>query len=157
VSDSGKYCVLLANKRQSMLEEARGFTRMKLANILIKGADDPTGSCVHRCGWSSKYAFAYVIELDKQDLWPIHLSRQSISKAIEMVSRMPDPVPQESSASCKYSYKHSTPEYRRHRQWGLEDLDKKVGLCLLCIRKGDDNASSCEGACSQPSQISLYQ
>jgi hypothetical protein len=26
-----------------MLEQARGFSRLKLADILIKGADDPTG------------------------------------------------------------------------------------------------------------------
>jgi hypothetical protein len=150
-------CILLANQRRGLLEEARCLARLKLSKILIKGADDPTGSCVHKCGWSSEHAFAYLQELEKQNLLPMDLSRQSISKAIEMVSRMPDPIPRESSASCQYDYKHCAPEYRRHRQWDLEDLDKKVGLCLLCIRKGDDNALSCQGACSQPSQISLYQ
>jgi hypothetical protein len=138
-------------------KEARGLARLRLANILIKGADDPIGSCVHKCGWSSKHAFAYLQELEKQDLWPIDLTRQSMSKAIEMVSRVPDPIPRESSAPCQYGYKHCAPEYRRHHQWGLEDLDKKVGLCLLCIRKGDDNALSCHGACSQHSQIVFYQ
>jgi hypothetical protein len=26
--------------------------------------------CVHRCGWTSKYAYAYLNLLEKKDLWP---------------------------------------------------------------------------------------
>ncbi|KAF1937282.1 hypothetical protein EJ02DRAFT_295971, partial [Clathrospora elynae] len=94
------------------------------------------GSCVHRCGWLSIYAFAYIEELERQELWPENLSRLPISGAIEKVSSMPDPTPKQRSASCQYSYKHCAPDYRRHRQWGLADLDKKAGLCLRCIRNG---------------------
>jgi hypothetical protein len=72
-----------------MLEEARGFTRLKLANIFLKGVDDSTGSCAHKCGWSSVNAFAYLQELRQQDLWPENLSRLPISRAIENVSGMP--------------------------------------------------------------------
>jgi hypothetical protein len=82
-----------------MLEEARGFTRLKLANIFLKGVDDSTGSCAHKCGWSSVNAFAYLQELRQQDLWPENLSRLPISRAIENVSGMPDPRPKERNAS----------------------------------------------------------
>jgi hypothetical protein len=122
---------------------------MKLANIFIKGADDPTGSCVHRCGWSSKYAFAYLQKLEERDLWPVGLSNLSISSAIEKVSIMSDPVPKESHDSCMYDYKHRVPEYRKNRQWGLEDLDNNVGLCLRCIRNGDGETLHYQHVCSQ--------
>jgi hypothetical protein len=54
-----------------LLEEQRSFARLKLGEILIAGIE--IGGCVHRCGWSSKYAYAYVKLLESQNLWPTGL------------------------------------------------------------------------------------
>jgi hypothetical protein len=130
------------NKCKGMLEEARSIARLRLANILLQGIDDQTGTCVHKCGWSSKYAFAYLDLLETRSLWPKELSHKSISKAIETAGNMPTPKPQESSASCQYAYKHCVPEYRVNRRQYLEKLDRDAGLCLHCVRAGAEN---CEG------------
>jgi hypothetical protein len=125
-----------------MLEEARSIARLRLANILLQGIDDPTGTCVHKCGWSSKYAFAYLDLLETRSLWPKELSHQSISKAIETAGNMPNPEPKESSASCKYDCKHRVPEYGMNRRRYLEKLDIDAGLCLHCVTTGAEN---CKG------------
>ncbi|KAJ5365939.1 hypothetical protein N7517_008825 [Penicillium concentricum] len=77
-----------------VLEEQRGFARLKLGEILIGGIT--AQACVHRCGWTSKYAYAYIKLLETQRLWPTALV--VITEAIERADRMPDPVPEESSA-----------------------------------------------------------
>jgi hypothetical protein len=130
------------NKCKGMLEEARSIARLRLANILLQGVNDPTGSCVHRCGWSSVYAFAYLGLLEARFLWPEELPHQSISKAIEKAGNMPNPEPQESSASCRYDDKHRVPEYGVNLQLYLKKLDREAGLCLHCVRAGAEN---CEG------------
>jgi hypothetical protein len=79
--------------------------------MLIAGINDGTGSCVHWCGWSSKYAYAYLKLLEKRDLWPTHLL--CISEAIEIAEKMPDLTPEELSIACTYEYKRAAPEYRK--------------------------------------------
>ncbi|PVH69810.1 hypothetical protein DL98DRAFT_564318 [Cadophora sp. DSE1049] len=98
-----------------LLEGQRSFARLKLAEILIAGINDGTGMCVHKCGWTSKYAYAYLKMLETRDLWPARLLHISISKAIDLAEKMPDPIPEESSIACIYEYKHAAPEYRRGR------------------------------------------
>ncbi|KAH7019591.1 hypothetical protein EDB80DRAFT_600972 [Ilyonectria destructans] len=127
-----------------LLEEQRGFARLKVAEILIAGVNDGTGLCVHKCGWTSKYAYAYIKLLEREDLWPAHLPHISISKALESAERMPDPIPEESSTACTYEYKHAAPAYRRSRSWSLDIFNKSVGLCLHCVRSG-----SMYSSCSQ--------
>jgi hypothetical protein len=127
-----------------MLEEARSTARLDLANILLQGIHDPTGSCVHRCGWSSKYAYAYLNSLQRQDLWPADLGRQSIARAITKAEAISDPIPEERSDSCTYAYKHCAPAYRKNRQWDLAHLDSRVGLCLHCIRPRNGNEFHCQ-------------
>ncbi|KAF2843893.1 hypothetical protein T440DRAFT_437076 [Plenodomus tracheiphilus IPT5] len=127
-----------------LLEEARSTARLDLADILVSGIDDPTGSCVHRCGWSSRYAYAYLQLLQARDLWPRALSCLSIADAIVKAETMPDPVPKEADPSCTYSYKHSVPEYRKNRQWRLANLDSKTGICLQCTKTRSENASRCQ-------------
>jgi hypothetical protein len=129
-----------------MLEEQRGFARLKIAEILMAGVNDGTGLCVHKCGWTSKYAYAYMKLLEREGLWPAHLPNISISKALESAERMPDPVPEESSTPCTYGYKHAVPEYRRNRRWSLDNFNKSIGLCLHCVRSG-----SMYSSCSQHS------
>ncbi|KAL2040036.1 hypothetical protein N7G274_007439 [Stereocaulon virgatum] len=124
-----------------LLEEQRSFARLRLAEILLAGVNDCTGTCVHKCGWSSKYAYAYLKLLERQDLWPTHLL--CISKAIEIAEKMPDPIPEEPSVSCTFGYKHAAPEYRRNRRWSLADLNNSIGLCLHCIRSGSATSSYC--------------
>ncbi|KAF2675684.1 hypothetical protein K458DRAFT_324012 [Lentithecium fluviatile CBS 122367] len=151
LSHSGPYLALSCEEVESVmswkvfchLEEARNSARLELADILLKGVNDPTVHCVHKCGWSSKYAYAYLKSLEGQQLWPTHLYRTSISKALESAEKMSDPVPKESSVSCTYGYKHRTPEYRRNRCWSLEQLNNSIGLCLHCVRSGSASASSC--------------
>lgn len=135
---------LLTSLYKGLLEEARALARLDLADILLNGVNDPTGMCVHRCGWSSKYAFAYLKLLEEESLWPGSLGRLSIADAIAKVGRIPDPVPKEANTSCTYEYKHCVPEYRKHREWGLANLDSKIGLCLHCTKSRDENASHCQ-------------
>ena len=100
-----------------------------------------TGTCVHKCGWSSKYAYAYLKLLEGQDLWPTRLL--CISEAIEKAEKMPDPIPEEESIGCSYEYKHAAPEYRRSRRWSVDNLNKSIGLCLHCVRSGGADSSYC--------------
>ncbi|KAM5360762.1 hypothetical protein BFJ70_g16769 [Fusarium oxysporum] len=122
-----------------MLEEQRGFARLEVSQILIAGGG--TGSCWHNCGWTSKYAYAYMKLLERKDLWPAHLFHISISKALEKAERMPDPVPEERSTQCQYAYKHEPPAYREDRRWKLDSFNKKIGLCLRCTRLGRTDSS----------------
>ncbi|KAH7128201.1 hypothetical protein B0J11DRAFT_483915 [Dendryphion nanum] len=127
-----------------LLEEARSITRLKLASILLNGVNDITGSCCHRCGWTSTHAYAYVKQLEEREIWPAHLSHKPIYKVIETAETMPDPVPKEESAHCTYSYKHCLPEYRSERQKPLENLTRPVGLCLHCIISNSGNPLDCK-------------
>lgn len=104
----------LTDRCKGLLEEQRSFAGLKLAEILIAGINDGIGMCVHRCGWSSKHAYAYLKLLERQNLWPTHLL--CISEAIELAEKMPDPIPEEPSIACTYEYKHAAPEYRRNRR-----------------------------------------
>ncbi|KAL7909984.1 hypothetical protein GGI35DRAFT_468975 [Trichoderma velutinum] len=119
-----------------LLEEQRGFARLRVAEILIAGVNDGTGLCVHKCGWTSKYAYAYIKLLEGEHLWPAHLPHISISKALQSAERMPDPIPEESSTACTYGYKHAAPAYRRNRTLSLDLFNKSIGLCLHCVRSG---------------------
>jgi hypothetical protein len=92
--------------------------------------------CVHRCGWTSKYAYAYLKLLERKDLWPARLLDISISKAIELAETMPDPIPEEPSIVCTYEYKHAAPEYRQGRSGKLDIWNNDIGLCLHCVRSG---------------------
>ncbi|KAL6825177.1 hypothetical protein V8C40DRAFT_245748 [Trichoderma camerunense] len=129
-----------------LLEEQRGYARLRVADILMAGVNDGTGRCVHKCGWTSKYAYAYIKLLEDEHLWPAHLSRISISKALQSAERMPDPIPEESSTTCTFGYKHAAPEYRKTRTSSLDDFNESIGLCLHCVRSG-----SIDSNCSEPS------
>lgn len=125
-----------------LLEEQRNRARLKLAEILIAGINDGTGMCVHKCGWSSKYAFAYMQSLQRHDLWPTHLL--CLSDAMDLAEKMPDPVPDEKSCTCAYEYKHTVPEYRRNRRWSLENLKNSIGLCFRCVQSGGIDSLPCQ-------------
>lgn len=128
-----------------MLEEQRGIAKLKLADLLIEGVNDGTGLCVHKCGWTSKHAYAYMKQLEREGLWPAELPNLPISKALELADRMPDPVPEESfDTPCTYKYKHAAPAYRKDRGRRLSVLKESIGLCLHCVRSG-----SMDSSCSQ--------
>jgi hypothetical protein len=130
--------------REGLLEEARSIAKLKLADILMNGVNDPTGTCVQDCGWSSKYAYAYLKLLKAHELWPADLGRQSIAHVITKAETIPDPVPLEASQSCIFSFNHSVPKYSMHRQREMTALDSMIGLCLHCIKSRSDNASRCQ-------------
>lgn len=135
-----------------MLEEQRSCARLKLAEILIAGINDGVGMCVHKCGWTSKYAYAYLKLLERKDLWPARLLNISISKAIDLAEIMPDPIPEEPSIACTYGYKHAAPEYREDRCRSLDILTSSSGLCLYCVRLG--STGSCRNHSSmQPIRV----
>lgn len=113
---------------------------MKLGEILIGGIT--ALACVHRCGWTSKYAYAYMKLLETQRLWPTALV--VITEAIERANRMPDPVPEESSAVCKYGYKHFVPKYRDSLRYGLDDLKSRIGICLHCFHSSQAGPAFCQ-------------
>ncbi|SPJ83766.1 uncharacterized protein FTOL_10282 [Fusarium torulosum] len=146
----GPFLALCTNEIESimpwkvfcLLEEQRGFARLEVSQILIEGGG--ASSCCHNCGWTSKYAYAYMKLLDLKDLWPADLFRTSIAKALAKAERMPDPVPEERSTECRYAYKHEPPAYRENRHWKLDSLNERIGLCLRCTRldRTDSNCSN---------------
>lgn len=123
-----------------LLEEQRNDARLRLAEILIKGYN--SGACCHRCGWSSKYAYAYLQSLGDAQLLPTGI--HSISKAIKQAEKMPSSIPTEPSIACTYEHKHTTPEYTRDRQWELDYLLERIGLCLYCVRSEQMSFDFCE-------------
>lgn len=92
----------LTSNRAGLLEEQRGLARLRLAEIFTAGLKDATGLCVHKCGWTSKYAYAYMKLLQKEELWPTRLFHTAITKALALAGRMPHPIPEESSTACTY-------------------------------------------------------
>ena len=127
-----------------LLEEERGFARLKIAEILPTGVNCGTGRCVNNCGWTIKCAYAYIRLLEKESLRPLHLTHIPISKALKSAEKMPNPVPEESSAACTYWYRHTAPTYRRTCSLSLDDFNRSIGLCLACVRSG-----SMDSSCSQ--------
>lgn len=81
---------------------------------------------------------AYIKLLERENLWPAHLTHTFIFKALESAETIPDPLPEESSTICTYGYKHAAPAYRS--EWSSGGKRKKkvaayyiaVGLCVLC-------------------------
>lgn len=132
-----------------LLEEQRGFARLRVAEILIEGVNDGTGLCVHKCGWTSKYAYAYMKLLEREKLWPAQLPNISISDALQSAESMRDPIPEESSTTCTYGYNHAAPAYRRNRILSLDLFNKSIGLCLRCVRSGSmySNCSRRDHSC----------
>jgi hypothetical protein len=122
-----------------LLEGQRSLARLKLADILQSGIN--AGGCCHRCGWDSKYAYAYLRLLQDNGLRPTELV--NISKAIKSVGLLHDPVPEERSTECTYTYKHEPPKYRKDRRWQIEFLESHTGLCLFCVREGKSDPSYC--------------
>ncbi|TXB97405.1 hypothetical protein FocTR4_00010946, partial [Fusarium oxysporum f. sp. cubense] len=132
-----------------LLEEQRGFTRLEIAEILLEEVNDSTGLCIHKRGWTSIHAYAYIKLLERKDLWPKSLSHTSISKVLESAERMPDPIPEELSTKCTYAYKHDVPQYRKERSWRLDTFYESIGLCLYCICFGgiSSNCSKASHRC----------
>ncbi|TGO55963.1 hypothetical protein BCON_0084g00310 [Botryotinia convoluta] len=126
-----------------LLESQRSYARSEFSQALLEGIDE--GICAHKCGWTSKYAYAYLKSLEDYELWPTKLCDISLSKAINSVERIPDPVPQEPSIGCAYERKHALPKYRAGRSWKLGHLDERIGLCLTCVQSGH---SGIRGYCS---------
>lgn len=110
-----------------LLEQKRGILRLRLAEILVQGFG--TGGCPHRCGWTSKYAYAYMILLEETRLVPTELP--SISNSITEASNMRDPVPEEASVNCNYEAKHAEPKYRESRGWRLGALTSLGFACIV--------------------------
>ncbi|KAJ8071950.1 hypothetical protein OCU04_002254 [Sclerotinia nivalis] len=122
-----------------LLEQQRSFARLELSEIFISGINKRTGMYVHKCGWTSKYAYAYLNLLRDKQLWRAKLLGLSISEAIEAAENMADPIPNERSITCSYECKHAPPEYRKGRCWSLERLKNNIGLCLQCVRSDSSN------------------
>ncbi|TGO23928.1 hypothetical protein BPAE_0117g00230 [Botrytis paeoniae] len=120
-----------------LLETQRIFVRSEFSEILLGGINDRHAICNQRCGWTCKYAYAYLNSLKEKRLWPVGLHKISISEAMESAERMPDPVPEESSIECRHAKMHTPPKYRESRSWKLESLDENIGLCLSCVRDVD--------------------
>lgn len=122
-----------------LLEEQRSFARARVSQILMDGCT--TGTCCHRCGWSSQYAFAYSKLLHDRNLKPTDIT--CISKAIEQIEMMPDPTPEEGSVDCPFAYKHTVPNYRVDHRREFDCLRAHTGLCLTCIKSGNTRSDYC--------------
>ncbi|EWG41214.1 hypothetical protein FVEG_03364 [Fusarium verticillioides 7600] len=92
-----------------MLEEQRGFARLQLADILIRGAN--LGSC-GSCELKARYTDAYMSKLILEDLWPAYFSKMPISMALQRVEMMSDRVPRGQSHPCDRAHYHNVPLYR---------------------------------------------
>lgn len=66
-----------------------------------------------------------------------------ISKAIEQVEMMPDPIPEEESADGRCDYKHYVPNYRIEHRRDFNHLTAHIGICLHCLKLGKAELSYC--------------
>ncbi|KAK7177376.1 hypothetical protein PSPO01_16576 [Paraphaeosphaeria sporulosa] len=147
LSYDGPYIALCCEQMESamtwrvfcLLEGQRSLARLKLADILQSGIH--AAGCCHRCGWDSKYAYAYLRLLQDNGFRPTELI--NISKSIKSVELLHDPVPEERSTECNFGYKHKPPEYRKDRRWQVEFLESHTGLCLYCVRGGRSDPCYC--------------
>ncbi|KLO95473.1 uncharacterized protein LW93_8013 [Fusarium fujikuroi] len=87
-----------------LLEEQRGFAKLQLAELLISGVS--LANCDYKCGWTGRYAYEYIWKLDFDWLWPAHLSKQSITAALQKTETMSDPLPWEQSVPCTDARHH---------------------------------------------------
>lgn len=99
--------------------------------------------CYRKCGWISKWTYAYLQLLEEKRLWPARLHEISLSEAIESAQNMPDPAPGEDSGVCNYARDHRSPRYRGERSGKLEHLYEMIGLCLSCVRGGISATAEC--------------
>ncbi|KAM0127389.1 hypothetical protein ACHAO1_009562 [Botrytis cinerea] len=124
-----------------LLETQRSAARLGFSEIILEGINDVYAMCNRKCGWTSKWAYAYLQLLGEKRLWPARLHGIPLSEAIESAQNMPDPVPSEDSGVCSDAYSHKSPRYRDGRSRKLEDLYEMIGLCLTCVR-GDMSATA---------------
>ncbi|OBS22796.1 hypothetical protein FPOA_09123 [Fusarium poae] len=151
---SGSYLNLRTDEVESvmpwrvffLLEEQRGFARMKLSHILVSGGG--ADLCFNECDWTSKYTHAYRRALQSEFLLPGDLQSHSISRALEKSEMMTDPVFEERSGRCKFGYNHEAPAYREDRRRDLDNLIKKLGLCLHCT-----SLERADASCNHPSHM----
>jgi hypothetical protein len=71
--------------------------------------------------------------LRTERLLPADLHIISISEALKKSEMMTDPVLEERDTHCNWGYKHEPLAYRKYRRQDMDNLNKKIGLCLHCI------------------------
>lgn len=121
------------------MEERRSRIRLKLQQLLVEGALDCRSDCA--CGWTSKYAFAYLVLLEEGNLLPERMLDQSISCVMQAAEQMSDPTPAQQNLPCKGYGLHREPDYRKQRGRDLENLRKEIALCIDCVRRGSVTAT----------------
>jgi BTB/POZ domain len=128
-----KFGTTTTNKSTGLLEEQRGRLRLLLEQLLVKGLSVAT--CSYHCEWYGVHIHAYVKLIADKELWPEHLIGMPISRAIECLELMDDPVPNAAGLPCEHARWHRRPSYRLDRKDDLEKLKEQAGLCLDCVRK----------------------
>ncbi|KAF5579818.1 btb poz domain-containing protein [Fusarium pseudocircinatum] len=131
-----------------LLEEQRGFARLQLADILIRGIR--FGFCYSGCGWTGNgYTYAYMKKLENEHLFPAQFSHMPISKALEKAEIMSDPRLWGQRKACTKARDHTVPGLQPNVNVGRGQLNKLIGLCLECVRGGSRSS-----ICKEPSHTS---
>ncbi|KAH7344380.1 hypothetical protein BKA66DRAFT_434194, partial [Pyrenochaeta sp. MPI-SDFR-AT-0127] len=120
-----------------LLEEQRNWMRTELQQILFDGStdagSDETNACT--CAWSSRHSLAHTELLRHQELQPLQILNITISRVIERLEQMKDPVISNQWVPCMYRW-HRNPCYRERRGQSLRKLQGSNGLCIDCVRSG---------------------
>ncbi|KAF7927965.1 hypothetical protein EAE99_005342 [Botrytis elliptica] len=126
-----------------LLEAQRSYARSEFCQVLLEEMD--SGKCAHGCDFTCRYTYPYLKSLEKYKLWPKKLCDVSLSKAINLVESMPDPIHETESGGCCHSNFH-TPSwpYKAGPVRQLKFLCEKFGLCLTCVRDGVTATVGCD-------------
>ena len=110
---------------------------MELLETLLDASTHRSMACP--CGWYGKHCIAFIESLRQRYLWPKDIPRRTIWQAIEAVETMRDPNPERKDVFCPTPGRHSDGDFRTQLGWRMVKLKKQDGLCLLCIRSGEEH------------------
>lgn len=120
-----------------LLEERRNGMHTELHHILFNGSTDiamnESSSCT--CAWGAVHSFAHTQLLQYEDLRPSQVLDVTVSKIIEKMEQMRDPLMFKQWEPCGYRW-HTEPRYRAMRGHRLNGFRERNRLCIDCVRYG---------------------
>lgn len=87
---------------------------MRLQEVLLNGDTRICSGC--SCGWTSRYAFAYLQLLEREGLSPINVLDYQIWRALRRAEQLNDPTPPKDDGSCESCRQHSKSDYRENQR-----------------------------------------
>lgn len=120
-----------------LLEERRNRMRTELQHILFNGSTDAgmdeSSSCT--CAWGAVHSLAHTELLQHEDLRPLQVLDVTVSKIVEKMEQMRDPLMPKQWERCDYRW-HGEPRYRATRGDRLNGFRERNRLCIDCVRDG---------------------